>query len=211
MITIHGGVVSPFVRKTRAFCLEKNIAFETTDLSPIPKTPELLALNPIGKIPILEEEDGTTIPDSSVICQYLERLYPEPALYPQAPRDLARALFFEEFADTKGVETFSNALFERVIKPAFLQLEPDEEAVARVRDEQAPPILDYLETQVDDTGCVVGDRFSIGDCALGAQLQNWALAGIEVDAGRWPNVRAYAEAVLSRPSFKALAAEIQSK
>jgi glutathione S-transferase len=204
MITIHGGALSPFVRKAHIFCREKGIAFETTALSPIPKTPELLAMNPLGKIPILETEDGTYVPDSSVICVYLERVHPEPALYPEDPKQLARALYLEEWADTLGVATFSNALFERVIKPRFLDQKPDEEAVAHVRDEKAPPVLDYLDTVVDESGCAVGGRFSIADCAIGTQLQNWALAEITLDADRWPNVWAYADAVLSRPSFEAV-------
>ena len=64
--------------------------------------------------------------------------------------------------------------------------------------------LDFLETVADERGCVVGGRFSIADCAIGAQLQSWALGEEEIDASRWPNVRAYSEAILSRPSFKAI-------
>jgi len=207
MITIHGGALSPFVRKTRAFCLEKGIPFETTALSPIPKTPELLAMNPIGKIPVLED-DGAFIPDSSVICAYLERVHPHPQLVPTEAKAFARVLFFEEFADTKGVEAFSPALFERVIKKQFFQQDADEDRLTQVREELAPPVLDYLESRVGDGDGVVDDRFTLADCALGAQLQNWALAGEEIDAGRWPNVRAYSDSVLSRPSFKTLAAEV---
>ena len=210
MITIHGGAISPFVRKTHVFCQEKSIPFETTDLSPVPKTPELLAMNPLGKIPILEDE-GTQIPDSSVICAYLERLHPRPALYPEDPKDFARVLFLEEWADTKGVEIFAPALFERLIKKLFFQQEADEEKLATVRKEQAPPVFDYLESQLGDDPALVGGRFSLADCALGAQLQNWALAREEIDASRWPKLRAYSDAVLSRPSFKALTAAIEAQ
>ena len=209
MTTIHGGSLSPFVRKTHVFCLEKGIPFDTTDISPIPKTPELLAMNPIGKIPILED-DGTFIPDSSVICAYLERLNPTPPLYPDDPKDYARVLFLEEYADTRGVETFSPALFERVIKKRFFQQESDEDKLSQLRSEQAPPVLDYLESQLGDADALVGGRFSLADCAMGAQLQNWALAQEEIDAARWPKLRAYSDAVLSRPSFKTLAEAVLS-
>lgn len=209
MITIHGGTVSPFVRKTQAFCLEKAIPFQATDLSPIPKTPELLAMNPLGKIPILED-GGSFIPDSSVICAYLERVHPRPALYPEDPKEFAHALFLEEWADTKGLEVFSPALVERVIKKRFFQQEADEARLDQVRAEVAPAGLDFLETQVEDPAGAVGGRFTLADCALGAQLQSWALAGEEIDAGRWPKVFAYSEAVLGRPSFKGLTEALRS-
>ena len=205
MIVVHGGRVSPFVRKTHVFCLEKGIPFESTDLSPIPKTPELLAMNPLGKIPILED-GGTHIPDSSVICAYLERVHPSPALYPESPKDFARALFLEEWADTRALEAFAPALVERVILPRYMQQEPDEERLDRVRSEAAPPVLDWLDAQlegVEGEGLVDG-RFTLADCAVGAQLQSWAVAGEEIDPARWPRLRAYSDALLARPSFKTL-------
>lgn len=205
MIVIHGGRVSPFVRKTHVFCLEKGIPFDTTELSPVPKTPELLRMSPLGKIPVLEDA-GTFVPDSSVICAYLERVHPRPPLYPESPKDFARALFLEEWADTRAPEAFAPALVERVILPRYMQQEPDEERLERVRAEDAPPVLDWLEEQlagVEGEG-LVGGRFSVADCAVGAQLQSWAVAGETIDAERWPRLRAYSDALLARPSFKAL-------
>ena len=207
MIIIHGGAVSPFVRKTHAFCREKGIAFETTELAPIPKTPELLAKNPLGKIPILEDA-GTFIPDSSVICAYLERLHPSPALYPEDPVDYARALFLEEYADTRVLEVTSPALFERVIKKRYFQQEADEARLAQVHGEQVPPTFDQLEQRIADPEGAVAGRFSIADLALGAQLQSFVLAGEEIDGARWPKLRAYADTVLARPSFKGIAAAL---
>jgi len=199
---IHGGAVSPFVRKTHAFFLEKGVAFETSDLSPIPKTEELLAISPLGKIPVLED-GGHFIPDSSVICHYVERVHPSPALYPEDPVAFARALFLEEFADTRGAEVLSPALFERVIKKRFFDQDADEARLETVRTEAAPPVFDQLEKWIESEDAAVG-HFSIADCALGAQLQNWALAGENLDAARWPKLSAYAERVLARPSFAKL-------
>jgi glutathione S-transferase len=215
VIVLHGTVVSPFVRKVRVFCLEKGIPFETSELSPAEHAARLRAMSPLGKIPILEE-DGELIPDSSVICLYLERARPSPPLLPEAPRDYARALFLDEWADTKAPEAFHPALVERLIAPRLLGREPDEARVARARSEAAPPILDWLEKQLGlenqiglerqagEGAGLVGGRFGLADCAVGAQLQSWALAGEAIDAARWPRVRAYADAILARPSFRAM-------
>jgi glutathione S-transferase len=209
MITIHGGNISPFVRKAHVFCQEKGIPFRANDLSPIPKSPELLAMHPLGKIPVLED-DGDFIPDSSVICAYLERRHPKPTLYPEDPKAFARALFFEEWADSKGVEVFSPALFECVIKKIFFKQEPDQERLAAVRKDVVPPALDWLESQIGDGEGLVDGRFSVADCAVGAQLQNWTLAGEQIDAARWPKLARYSEATLSRPSFKGLTESIRA-
>ena len=211
MIVVHGAVVSPYVRKVRVLCTEKGIRFESRELVPALHAAELLAMNQLGKIPILEDE-GTFIPDSSVICAYLERVHPSPALLPEDPKDYARALFLEEWADTKALEAFAPALVERVIMRLYFQKGPDEKRVARARAEIVPPILDWLETQLRSEPAsgegLVGGRFSLADCAVGAQLQSWVLGGEEIDAARWPKVRAYSDSVLSRPSFVAQAAAV---
>ena len=61
---IHGGSPSPFARKVIVAFKEKGVAYESKDLAPFPKSPGLLAMNPLGKIPILELADGSYIPDS---------------------------------------------------------------------------------------------------------------------------------------------------
>ena len=116
---IHGVAVSPFVRKVLVAFEEKGVSYEQREFAPLPKTPELFAKHPLGKIPILEH-DGNYIPDSSVICAYLDRLHPENPLYPTDPADFARALFLEEYADTRGVEVAGGIFFERMVKPNFL-------------------------------------------------------------------------------------------
>lgn len=101
---VHGATPSPFVRKVLIALSEKGLDCELQALMPIPKTPELLALNPVGKIPIFQDGD-LILPDSSVICAYLERTHPEPSLYPSDPalygraRGLARSKFARSTTD----------------------------------------------------------------------------------------------------------------
>src|SRR5258705_7784505 len=97
---LYGANQSPFFRKARVVLEEKGLSYETGSLIPVPKTPALLALHPMGKIPILRDGEGV-VPDSSVICPYLEKKHPSPALYPEAPAELAKVLFLEEYADTR--------------------------------------------------------------------------------------------------------------
>ena len=204
-LIIHGGTPSPFMRKVRVALLEKGLAFENKNLSPFPKTPELLAMHPLGKIPVLEH-DGTMIPDSSVICAYLERIHPEPRLYPEDPKDYARALFLEEYADSRLAETIGPVLFERFIKPNIFKQETDTERVQEALEKQIPPAFDWLEAQLGDGEALVGPRLTIADVAVGAQLQSLVFAQEAIDDSRWPKLARYASTLHARPSFEKAAA-----
>jgi len=197
---LYGANGSPFFRKARVVLEEKGLPYETENLVPVPKTPALLAMHPLGKIPILRDGE-VVVPDSSVICAYLEKKYPSPALYPADPADFAKALFLEEYADTRMSEAMGGILFERVVKRFVLQQAPDEARVAELLANGVPPVLDYLESQIPaDRGTLLA-RFSIADAALGAHLGSLTFSGVAIDAGRWPRTARYYEALLKRPSF----------
>jgi glutathione S-transferase len=202
-IVIHGVPPSPFVRKVRVFLAEKNVPYELKPQQPMGQSPEYLRISPLGKIPCLEE-DGYTLPDSSAICAYLERTHPKPALYPADARQYGRALWFEEYADSKLAEVCGVPFFQRVVRKLFFQQAPDEKVVAEIVNEKQPPAFDYLEGQLESgTEGLVGGRFSIADVATGSMLAQLIHAGLDLDARRWPKLVAYRDRVHARPSFKA--------
>jgi len=200
---LYGVKGSPFVRKALVVLEEKGLSYELeTMVSVSPKSPELLALHPMGKIPILRDGE-LVVPDSSVICAYLERKHPSPAIYPADLAEYAKALFLEEYADTAIFAVLIPVLFERVVKRFVFKQPPDEARVAEQLDHQLPPVLDYLESQIPaDRGTVLA-RFSIADAALGAQLGTLTLSGVAIDAARWPRTARYYELLMKRPSFVA--------
>ena len=199
---LYGVKGSPFVRKALVVLEEKGLPYElVTMVSVQPKSPELLALHPMGKIPILRDGE-VVVPDSSVIAAYLEKKHPSPALVPSDPADLAKALFLEEYADTQMFQVLQPVLFERVVKRFVFKQPPDEARVAEHLEKLLPPVLDYLESQLPEGQGTVLARFSIADAAIGAQLATLRLSGVELDAARWPRTASYYRALLARPSFK---------
>lgn len=205
MPIVHGVPPSPFVRKVRIFLKEKGIDHELKLVAPFALTDEFKRISPLGKIPVYEEGDFTT-PDSSVICAYLEKVHPEPPLYPAEPKDYARALWFEEYADSKLADQVGPVFFERAVKPKMLKQQPDEARVKQALD-GLPAFLDYLEAQVGERDFIVGDRYSIADISIATQLQQLNHGGEPVDAARWPRLARYAKGILGRPSFRELIAE----
>ena len=79
-------MASPFVRKVRVFAretgLDKNIEEIVTAVSPVQENASLAQANPLAKIPALILDDGTTLFDSPVICEYLDSLHPGRKLFP---------------------------------------------------------------------------------------------------------------------------------
>jgi glutathione S-transferase len=208
MPKLHGANLSPFVRKTRVFLAEKNLRYELVPLIPFNPPAEFLKISPLGKIPVYQDGDFT-LPDSSCICLYLERVQPTPPLYPQDARLYGRALFYEEYADTRLVETLGPVFFERVVKKLIMKQQPDEARCREQIDTKAPAVFDWLESQVGGKEAVVGGRFSIADIAIASPFVNFEHAGEKVDAKRWPGLAAYVERIHSRPSFKTLIEEEQ--
>jgi glutathione S-transferase len=207
MPTVHGVNASPFVRKVRVFLAEKKIPYDLDPVLPFNVSAEFKKISPLGKIPVYTDGD-VTLPDSSIICAYLERVHPNPPLYPSDPYECARALWFEEYGDGGLAPVAGTKVFlEKVVAPRFLNRPTDEALVEQALKEELPPMFDYLESQVGDGEGIVGGSFSIGDIGIATQFVNMRHAGVRVDAARWPKLAAYIDRVHSRPSFKALIEE----
>jgi glutathione S-transferase len=79
-------------RRVRIFLAEKGISIERREVDAAGganATPDFLRLNPLGKLPVLELDDGTAIAESLAICRYLEALNPDPPLMGRTPREVA--------------------------------------------------------------------------------------------------------------------------
>jgi glutathione S-transferase len=203
-IRILGGNVSPFVRKTRVFCAEKGIPYELEQISPLAPPEGWREKSPLGKIPVLEH-DGRYINDSSVICLYLEKIHPQPPLYPSDPYEYARALWLEEFMDG-GVVPHAGGVFRSLaLQPVLTRKEPDAATIAaaeKVMNEQVAPLLAYLEAQLGTHEYFVGNRLTIADIAVASPFVNMRHAGFPPDKAKFPKLAEFVARMHARPSFK---------
>jgi glutathione S-transferase len=200
MAILHGIPVSPYVRKVQAVLETKGIDYTINPILPFGDKAELLAMNPVGKIPVYQD-DNVTLPDSSVICAYLEKVHPEVPLYPADVKDYATALWLEEYADSHMVGVLGTIFFQRVLNPKFFDTPTDEEAVAKAIAEDVPGIFDYLEGELGDNDYFVGNKLSIADFAVAGPFVNAAVAGLTVDASRWPKLAAFVSRINAMPEF----------
>lgn len=202
MPKIHGATASPFVRKVLVAMEEKSLPYEIVPVMPMAAPPEFKKMSPLGKIPVYQDGDFT-LPDSSCILAYLERIHPAPALHPADPKQYGSALFLEEYADTRLMEAVAAVFFERFVKP-LLKQQPDEERIRKGIEELMPPVMTYLEGLAPEGDGIVAGRFSVADVAIGSQFVNWQHARESIDARKYPRLASYVDRIHSRPSFKKL-------
>ncbi|HEX7695410.1 MAG TPA: glutathione S-transferase family protein [Sphingomonas sp.] len=200
MIRIIGNHVSPYARKALLALDHKGVDFEIDPIVPFFGGDEFTRLNPLRRIPVLIDGD-LIIPDSTVICEYLDDRYPEKPLYPANPADRARARWLEEFADSRlGDVMIWKLFFQRNVKPRVWKQDTDEEVVATVLTRDLPEIMDWLEPQAPAAGFLFGD-LSMTDLTFASFFRNAALAGWTPDAARWPRVAAWIDHVFATPLF----------
>lgn len=205
---VYGTSVSPYVRKVLVALNEKGVAFEHKPVPFHADDPGFQAASPTGKIPALDD-DGFLLADSSAILHYIEAKHPEPALIPTEAKARGRAVWFDKYGDTELFPVFIIPFVERFLKPRLMKREGDEARAQTAIDEKFPPLLDYLEGQIQGD-YLVGNAFSIADIAVATCFHNLRLAKFEVDAGRWPKLASWVAKTLERPSFVAAIAAAKS-
>jgi glutathione S-transferase len=89
MLTLYTAARCPFAARVRILLAEKGVEYDAVEIDLADRPSWLYKKNALGKVPVLEEDDGRPIPESEVIMEFLEERYPEPALLPADPADRA--------------------------------------------------------------------------------------------------------------------------
>ena len=167
------------------------------------RRPEYLALNPAGTVPTLVEENGLVIPDSGVICEYLEEAYPDTPLmgHTLAERVEVRRLvawFDGRFAS----DVTRNLLGEKFMKRLSGRGNPDAAAL-RVGYGNLRQHMQYLGWLAETRKWLAGNTLSLADFAAAAHLS--ALDFIsDVDWSVNPAAKEWYARMKSRPGFRPL-------
>ncbi len=184
----------------------KGLDYDHVMIMPGSDDPEYLKISPLGKIPALEDGD-LQVSDSSVICEYLEEVYPAIPVLPSSPADRARSRWIEEFADSRWIECTAVFFFENFVKQLMGMGDPDLERLADVENNVLPRWADYVESIVPAEGFFFGD-IGVADIALTSPTISAGYGGMSLDAEKWPKAVAFFERVKAHPAMeKVLEAE----
>ena len=154
---LYNSDLSPFAARCRMQLRAKHLPVELA-APPADRS----AVNPVGKIPALHV-DGRIIPESEVICEYLEDRFPEPPLRPASLEDRALVRTLSRIADLYVLAP----LFE-----IFGQINPATRDTALVTKKLAELLkgLDQLEQFISGERYAVDNRLTLADCTLAPAL-----------------------------------------
>jgi glutathione S-transferase len=191
-----GSFPSPFTRKARIVAAEKKVeyAWETQSVwAPDNPVPEY---NPLGKVPVLVLDDGTTLYDSRVICEFLDSVSPIGKLLPADNRERIEVRRWEALAD--GV------LDAGVLARLEGQRAAPERSAAWI-DRQMGKVargLDAMDIQIGARQWCHGNGFTLADIAVGVCVGwlDFRFPQLEWRKDR-PNLARLAVKLAERPSF----------
>jgi glutathione S-transferase len=155
---LYNVYLSPFAARCRIQIYAKNLAVDLVEPPGGLQSASYKAIAPIGKVPFLDAE-GFLLPESELICEYLEDRFPEPSLRPAAP---------EARAHMRLVSRMCDLYLNPPMGVLFDQLNPknrDEKLVGQ-KVEEVRKVLGLIDRHVGSDGLVVGGKLSLGDCAL---------------------------------------------
>lgn len=192
-----GTPASPYTRKARVVLAEKRIEYEFVIESPNEAGSRVPAYNPLGKVPVLVTDDGTTVFDSRVIVEYLDSASPVAKLIPEDIRHRIQVRRWEALAD--GCTDATVAIVAEKRRP------PERQSHGWIT-RQSGKIERALQVMSDELGArnwCSGDAYNLSDIAVGCCL---GYLDLRLPEANWrkahPNLARLAEKLAQRPSFK---------
>ena len=160
-------------------------------------TPEFLALNPNGKVPVLSDSGGPAIWETGAILRYLANRYGTDPFWPADPDARAGVDMWAEWAKVTVASRFTVPIFWRVVRTA--PKDQDRPAIIAAVVELAR-VLDIAEARLAAHPFLAGDVFTLADIQFGHILYRYF--DIAIDRADHPALRRYYERLEDRPAYR---------
>ncbi len=191
---------SPNPRRVGIYLAEKGLDVDRIDVDTAAKAhkaPDFLAMNPAGRVPVLQLDDGRTLTESGAIVEYLEELYPDPPMIGRDAFERAKVRALERIGADLVVRAqlwlmHSNAHFAgRVVA---------QPAVAAAAKPMVDELLNAMEQHIGEAPFLAGDQVTIADCTLFALFQLCRVRMDEPLGANHPRLDAWYARFAERPS-----------
>lgn len=160
-------------------------------------TPEFLAMNPNGTVPVLQDGIGEPIWETGAILRYLAARYGTPEFWPSDPAVRAPIDQWAEWAKINVTLAFTGPVFWRVVRTAPSKRDP---AAIEAALEKLNGVLAIAEAQLGRRAFLAGAAFTPADIQFGHVLYRY----FDIDIARpaWPNIERYYQALTQRAAFR---------
>lgn len=188
---------SPFARRVRLALIEHGVRYEEKVLDVFKPNPELVALNPLARVPTIRFKDGAVLAESEKILGVFYQSHPQSPLRAPDGKDGVMAHFWSAMA---------LGLCEKTVEYYLETLRPesarDAELLAEVRD-IATRLLERLDAFLADRETIVPGRVLQADLDLGTALAYFSLRYPAQWKSRYTHVSDFLRRLDERPSFQA--------
>ena len=190
-------------RRVRIFMAEKGLSIERREVDAAAGAnakPDFLRLNPLGKLPVLELDDGSTVAESLAICRYLEALNPEPSLMGLTPQTAAH------------IEMWTLRMDHELSQPIALAFVHSSDFY-RGRVEQVPEVaswargralktMSWLDGELAGRSHIAGEDYTLTDIVAQCACVLGKAVGLRIPA-EMPHLSRWFAQVSARPTARA--------
>ena len=190
-------------RRVRILMAEKGISIDSREVDIVSKAnlePQFLGMNRLGKLPVLQLDDGSAISESLAICRYLDQRFPGPALFGATPEQSAHIdmwvlrMELELSRPVTDVFMHSSEFFKNRIKQV--------PAVADWARDKVMPTFDWLNDELSSREFIASDHYTMADIVAQCALVLGKAAQLRIGEQHAHLARWFAN-VTSRPSSRA--------
>ena len=203
MRTLYHHTLLAGARKARLALGEKRLNFIDHVIEPWRQNEDLLVLNPAGDLPVLVDEDGTTLCGANTICEYLDEVYPEPPLLGRTPVARAESRRLADWFDGKFHREVTRHLAgEKLTRRISDNAAPDSRALKAGR-ENIHTHLQYIAWLTERRSWLAGDHVTVADISAAANISLVDYCG-DVPWQDHPLAKEWYARFKSRPSIRPL-------
>ena len=209
MMKLYSWDISPYAARVRMQIYAKGLTDIATEQTPFYLTQTFYEERPLSRIPSLEI-DGDAIPESAVIAEYLEEIYPEPSLLGSTPRENAHIRTLARIGDVYLISTAFMLASHSGILAAQTPAPTGIESIVALLSGQLASSIRTLDRMIGRDGFACLGRLTLADCALVPALAyvQYMLVnrGLDDPITANANVAAYQAAILGQePAARVLA------
>ena len=201
---------APNPRRVRIFLAEKKVQLQRVAVNLYRReqlSPQFLAINPGGTVPVLETDDGIYLSECLAICDYLEGLFVDPPLFGRRPIDRAQVLMWNNIVEAEGMPSVAEVL--RNLSPGFRDhvfpgtvAYPQLPALVERGAKRTRQFFDRIEGRLASSSYLAGDQYSFADISLLVTVDFAKWVEIEATQER-PALSAWYRRIAARPSSAA--------
>ncbi len=190
-------------RRVRIFLAEKGVKIPSVELDMTRgenATAEFLRLNPLGKLPVLELDDGTILTESIAICRYIEETHPEPNLFGATSIERARIEMWNRRVELELAKPMGDQF--RHLSTFFAGRTRQLPECGEYARSHALETMSWLDAELATHQFIAGDRYTVADISAQCAVLLGKNTGLPAPADL-KNLARWWREVSSRPTARA--------